>query len=154
MLLTFFASPSFQLQDGPYLLGRLSSLEDWESSPKDMGYPIEIFGVLNVYTLFILRNIEGCYSTPQHPHQFRCPWKRPYGNFEVLFHESFFLYYFPILKWKRWPKTTKNITFTLTYGSKLGCLKVNISKRAVETYIPNFTVIFNHLKSLKNGCNV
>ena len=48
-------------------------------------------------------------------------------------------------------KTTKFLTFTLDFGSKLGFLKVNISKTAQETCPQNFTMVFTCLKSLKNG---
>ena len=48
-------------------------------------------------------------------------------------------------------KATKFHTFTLDFGSKLGLLKVNISKTAQETCPQNFTIVFTCLKSLKNG---
>ena len=48
-------------------------------------------------------------------------------------------------------KTTKFLTFTLDFGSKLGFLKVNISKTAQETCPQNFTMIFTCLTLLKNG---
>ena len=48
-------------------------------------------------------------------------------------------------------KTTKFHTFTLDFGSKLGFLKVNISKTARETCPQNSIVIFTCLKLLKNG---
>ena len=48
-------------------------------------------------------------------------------------------------------KTTKFLTFTLDFGSKLGFLKINTSKTARETCPQNFTMIFTCLKLLKNG---
>ena len=54
------------------------------------------------------------------------------------------------IKVKKMAKTTKFLTFTLDFGSKLGFLKVNISKTARETCPQNFTMIFAYLTSLKN----
>jgi len=55
------------------------------------------------------------------------------------------------LKVKICPKTTKFITFPLIFGSKMWFLRVNIFKTAWKTYPQNLTMIFTHLKWLKNG---
>ena len=52
---------------------------------------------------------------------------------------------------KKMTKTTKFSTFSLEFASKLGFLKVNISKTAQETCPQNFTMIFTCLTLLKNG---
>jgi len=48
-------------------------------------------------------------------------------------------------------KKTKFIPFSLSFWSKMGFSKVNISKTAWETYPQIFTMIFTCLKPLKNG---
>ena len=55
------------------------------------------------------------------------------------------------LKVKKMVEKTKFIPFSLSFCSKMGFSKVNISKTAWETYPQNFTMIFTCLKLLKTG---